>query len=172
MIGVAVHEGVHALTAPAPQAVAAGAQVVGPDRPLEAGSPADQAQPVTGAVRAARAGLAKGLDAGPAGPGETLPAPAAQAAGVWRLQLAARDPAYPVAEQRMVAIWGQGLGGRVPPGRGQQPVVDRRSQPVRGTILTLPQGERAGRCHGAASPKRSGPRRSTAARWASMPGCM
>ena len=128
MIGVAVHEGVHALTASAPQAVAAGAQVVGPDRPLEAGSPADQAQPVTGAVRAARAGLAEGLDAGPASLGETLPAPAAQAAGAGRLQLAARDPAYPVAEQRMVAIWGQCPGWPGP--TRLRPVTGSRRSPA------------------------------------------
>ena len=104
---------------PAPGQPVDRAQVVGPDRPLEPGSPADQAQPVTGAVHAARAGPAEGLNIGFHRPGEAIPAAGAQAAGVWRLQLAARDPAHLVAEQRMVTIWGQGLGGRIPAGRSQ-----------------------------------------------------
>jgi len=164
MLAVAADIGRHALPPPAAQPVAAQAQIAGPDGTLEAGDTADQAPPVTRAVLAADAGLAEGIDAGPAAHAKAIAASGAQAARVPRLQLAAGDPADRIAQQPMPPVRRQGLRRRIPAGGGEQRVVDRPGEPVPGEVPPGAGRHLAQRPHGVACPKPSGPSRSTAAR--------
>ena len=70
--------GGHALAPPAPEPVAAQAQVVRPDGPFEAGDPAHLAAPVTRPVLRARSQRGEGIDAGFFARFETAPAAAAR----------------------------------------------------------------------------------------------
>ena len=164
MFAVAADVSLNALAAPASQPVAAQAQITGPDGPLEAGDPADQAPPVTRTVLPAEAGLAEGPGVGSAARTKAITASGAQTARVPRLQLAAGDPADRVAEQRMLPVRRQGLRRRIPAGQDEQRVVDRPGEPVPAQVPRRARCRLAQRPHGVASPKPRGPRRSTAAR--------
>ena len=161
---VAQHECLNALPPSAALTVTAQAQVVHPHGSFEAGDPADQAPPVTRTVLPADAGLAEGLDVGPAARTKAIAASGAQTARVPRLQLAAGDPADRVAEQGVLPVRRQGLRRRIPAGDDEQRVVDRPGEPVPAQVPLGAGRYLAQRPHVVACPKSRGPSRSTAAR--------
>ncbi len=173
---VAVDVGASALASMATLAVAVETQLVGGGRPLEARQPAHRAQRRPGPLDARHPCDAKRLQTHSRPGSQTRPAASADAAVVPGFQLASRHSAHRIAEERMGGVGSQNLGDRIPAGGDEQRHVQTARQWVRrhrrDAGRRRADSGQATQCRAhRASPNRSGPKASTAARTASTSGC-